>query len=293
MSDAVKRAAQHVVQAPRRAAVGYWRGFTYPMSGMKAVYAEHSDLVRIWIWPLIITALAMGGVGWAVWSYHDALLATMWTEPSGEGWLASIGRFIHGMLEVVLGIILFFGGLIAVHLLTSVFAAPFNDSLSEALEMRFTGRKAKPFSWSAFAGDLLRTVALEAGKLTIYIGIMLPMLIFSWVVPGCGQVVYAIFGFLFSVLYLAVDYVDWPAARRGWSVGKRARFARKNLVPMLGFGTGVWILLFIPFANLLFMPAAVAGGTRLFLDLAGPAEGVSDAVDAGVNLSAGVESVPR
>jgi len=34
-----------------------------------------------------------------------------------------------------------------------------------------------------------------------------------------------------------------------------------------GFGTGVWILLFVPLVNLFFMPAAVAGGTMLFLGL--------------------------
>ena len=43
---------------------------------------------------------------------------------------------------------------------------------------------------------------------------------------------------------------------------------------MFGFGTGVWLFLFIPLVNLLFMPAAVAGGTLLFLDLEG--EGTSD-----------------
>ena len=35
--------------------------------------------------------------------------------------------------------------------------------------------------------------------------------------------------------------------------------------PVAGFGTGVWVLLFIPLVNLFFMPAAVAGGTMLFL----------------------------
>jgi len=43
-------------------------------------------------------------------------------------------------------------------------------------------------------------------------------------------------------------------------------------VPMFGFGTGVWLFLFIPFLNLFFMPAAVAGGTLLYLDLEGPGE---------------------
>jgi uncharacterized protein involved in cysteine biosynthesis len=36
---------------------------------------------------------------------------------------------------------------------------------------------------------------------------------------------------------------------------------------VLGFGASVWVLLLIPLVNLFFMPAAVAGGTMLFLDL--------------------------
>jgi CysZ protein len=36
---------------------------------------------------------------------------------------------------------------------------------------------------------------------------------------------------------------------------------------VVGFGTGVWVLLFIPLVNLFFMPAAVAGGTMLFVAL--------------------------
>ena len=42
------------------------------------------------------------------------------------------------------------------------------------------------------------------------------------------------------------------------------------------FGTGVWLFLFVPLVNLLFMPAAVAGGTLLFLELERAAEPASE-----------------
>ena len=32
---------------------------------------------------------------------------------------------------------------------------------------------------------------------------------------------------------------------------------------MFGFGTGVWLFLFVPFLNLLFMPAADCGKTTI------------------------------
>jgi CysZ protein len=73
-----------------------------------------------------------------------------------------------------------------------------------------------------------------------------------------------------TAVYLGVDYIDWPAARRDWSVRDRLSFARAELPAVAGFGTGVWILLFVPLVNLFFMPAAVAGGTMLFLSLERP-----------------------
>ena len=95
-----------------------------------------------------------------------------------------------------------------------------------------------------------------------------PLFIASNFIPG-GQIVYAIFGFLFTAIYFSIDYVDWPASRRNRSVAYRFGLVTDHFMPMFGFGTGVWLFLFVPLLNLLFMPAAVAGGTMLFLDLEG------------------------
>jgi uncharacterized protein involved in cysteine biosynthesis len=53
------------------------------------------------------------------------------------------------------------------------------------------------------------------------------------------------------------------------------RAALKHWPAMLGLGAAIWALLFVPLLNVLFMPAAVAGGTLLFLDLH-PAPGTGD-----------------
>ncbi|HEY6876815.1 MAG TPA: EI24 domain-containing protein, partial [Polyangiales bacterium] len=115
--------------------------------------------------------------------------------------------------------------------------------------------------------DLARSVSLELVKLCIYVAVMGPLLIASWLLPGVGQALYMVFASLFTWLYFAVDYVDWPASRRG--LGLRARFVLLRTRPflMLGFGCAVALCLFVPLLNVCFMPLAVAGGTRLFLDL--------------------------
>jgi len=267
MSQGFGQATRRAAKAPIRSALGFWTGFKYPFGGIKTVYGEHRDLVRIWCWPLLITLASLVTVGWSVWNYHDLVMGWMWEAPTDEGWWASIVRGVHSVLEFLLGALLFVVGVIVVQLLSSVIAAPFNDALSETLERRWTGEPGADFRWSSLFKDLGRTVVLELGKVTLFVAVMLPAFVLSLLVPGVGQALYTVAGTTFTIGYLGLDYVDWPAARRGLSVGERASFFRRHAMPMLGFGAGVWVFLFFPFLNLLFMPAAVAGGTRLFLDM--------------------------
>ena len=120
-------------------------------------------------------------------------------------------------------------------------------------------------------GDVVRTIRLELLKVLVYAGVVGPLFIVSIFLPGIGQLV-SLIAFALTVIYLGIDYVDWPAARREWSVSDRVAFARAQLPAVAGFGTGVWVFLFIPLVNLFFMPAAVAGGTMLFVALDGARE---------------------
>jgi len=171
-------------------------------------------------------------------------------------------------------------GILAVVMLTNVVAAPFNDFLSEEVERIVTGKQGPPFSLKVILRDTVRTVGLEILKLVIYAMIMIPLFLLAQLLPAVGHVIYSVFAFLFTALYFAVDYLDWPASRRNRSVTYRFGLLTDHFMPMFGFGTGVWLFLFIPLVNLLFMPAAVAGGTLLFLDVEGRALGPDPAADA-------------
>ncbi|NOY92719.1 MAG: hypothetical protein GXP55_16135 [Deltaproteobacteria bacterium] len=268
----LRKLAQGAVAAPKRMGIGFFSGLRYPFRGMRFVYGKHPDLVRFWLPPIVITGIMLVLVFGGVFHYHDAITDWIWTAPTGESFWASVGRFFHGLLDVVLGVMLVLGGLVAVMLSTSVLAAPFNDALSAEVERLVTGADGPPFRFSTMLRDLLRTVGMELVKLLLYALVMLPLFVASLMLPVVGQILYSVFGFLFTAMYFALDYIDWPATRRGRGVGARLGIGRKQFPSMFGFGTGVWLFLFIPFLNLFFMPAAVAGGTLLFLDLEG-AEG--------------------
>ncbi len=278
------RVASAVAVAPLRAAGGFWQGLRYPVRGARLVYLEHPGLVRIWIVPVLLTFGALLGAGWFALGQHADLAEALWREPSGEAWWVEPLRWLHQGFEWIVLLVLLGAALLLAVVLSSVFAAPFNDALSERVEGLVTGRPPPPFSWSRLLGDVLATVTLEAVKWTVYLLVMGPLWLLSLWVPGVGQVLYAVFGFLFSAVYLAVDFVDYAAARAGWTLGARLGLLRRRPAAMLGFGTALWVLLFVPLLNLFFMPAAVAGGTLLFLEASGGAAASGRGAGPGTDL---------
>jgi len=267
----VAQSAGAVVKSP----IGFARGLSYALRGMRFVYFKHPKLARYWLFPVLITGVALAAVFYGAGSYNEDVGAALWSlfpESWSEatGWVGGLLSAFRWLVELIAAILLAVLGLVLVLLLSSVVAAPFNDALSEAVEQILTGKPAPPFSFARMLADIARTVRLELGKALLYVAVVGPMFLASFFIPGVGQII-SLVGFALTAVYMGIDYVDWPAARRDWSVGDRVAFTRRQLPAVAGFGTGVWILLFIPLINLLFMPAAVAGGTILFLELQ-PAE---------------------
>jgi uncharacterized protein involved in cysteine biosynthesis len=295
-SDGAKAAARRAAGVPKATVVGFWKGLAYPFRGAKLVFFEHPGLVRFWGIPILITGALLVAVLWGGWAWHEDVTNLVWADPAdaaGEllksfpeagkekpelgdkrleragGLWVEAGHWAHTALEILVLLLLWAVGLVLVVFLTNVVAAPFNDLLSEEVEHLLIGKKGPDFSLKILVRDSVRTVGLEAVKMVLYLAVMVPLYLLSLLLPGIGQVIYTIFAFLFTAFYFAIDYVDWPASRRNRGVGYRFGMLRAHFLPMFGFGTGVWLFLFIPLVNLLFMPAAVAGGTMLFLDLEG------------------------
>ncbi len=255
--------------AVAKSPIGFARGLAYAIRGGRFVYFQHPRLVRYWAFPILITGAALVSVFYGAGALYDDLAGAVWSwfpeswsEATGfVGWLLTALRWL---IQLVSGVLLTLLGLVVVVLLSSVVAAPFNDALSEAVEHMLTGGRPPAFSLKRMLADIVRTMRLEIGKVLLYAAIVGPMFLASFFIPGIGQAI-SLVGFALTAIFLGVDYVDWPAARRNWSVGDRVAFTKRQLPAVTGFGTGVWVLLFIPLVNLFFMPAAVAGGTMLFV----------------------------
>ena len=256
---------------PFKQVAGVFVGLVHPLIGMRFVYRRHPELKKYWVWPILITIAAMAvSVALAV-GYYDDLSAMIWSlmpdrvEDIDSWWASSL----KSVLQFLVGLVLVTVSVVLVIALSAVFAAPFNDALSEAVEGIAAGKAPVPFSLSAVLRDAARAISIEAGKAIVYLAVIGPLFVLSFFVPLAAQIL-GVAGFLLSSWYLAFDYVDWPAARRDWPLKKRRQFFFRHLGTMTGFGVGVWVIVFLPIVNLLFMPAAVAGGTLLFVRLSPP-----------------------
>lgn len=259
-----------------RARPGFFRGLTYPLRGAKLVFRTHLGLARYWAFPVLITFGALLGVMVTAVQHRADLVHVVWasfdptTQPA-SWWIGALRGLLGWLLAAAaVGI----GGLLVLTV-SGVLAAPFNDALSAAVE-RIRGQSLPPDSSpGAFFAGVVRTVATETIKLFGYALVMGPLWVVAFVAPVVGGPVLAVVGFTITVAYLAIDYTDWPASRRDTPLRGRAQWLRDHAAPLAGFGVAAWFLLWVPGINLVLMPAAVAGGTLLYLDLetANEAEG--------------------
>lgn len=242
------------------------RGLLYPLRGL-AILRRHPGLARFWLPPIALTLSALvASIAFAV-RYYDNAVELLWPTPHVASWFGWILSALHGLLSALAFLVGIGLAMVVSALLANLLAAPFNDALSEAVEELEAGNPTPAFSLARLLGDLARTVRIELTKLVLYASVMGPLWLLSWLVPGVGQVLYLVFGGLFTALYFAIDYSDWPASRRGLTFSQRIVLLRTRPFLTLGFGFAVAVCLFVPLLNICFMPLAVAGGTRLFLDL--------------------------
>lgn len=244
----------------------FFRGMRYPVGGLGFVFRNPS------LWklagPIVLCAIALfvlvlaGGIRWG-----GGLIEAVWETPDQEGFWGGVLSVLHGLYAFVFAAGLVVIGYYVWMALTALVTAPLKDLLSEKIESMRTGRPGPPFSIAGLVAEVGRTLRVEGGKLALYVVLMLPLWVVSFVVPWLGQLLLTVVGWYFTAVYLCFDFLDWPMSRRGWGFRHRFRQIRENQALSLGFGTSCWLLLFVPIVNVLLVPGAVAGGTHLFVDL--------------------------
>lgn len=180
-------------------------------------------------------------------------------ELSAYTFVIVAARIIVQMLLVILSLILIF---IVAYCAGLVIASPFNDALSERVEIIKDGFSPSPFSFMRFISETMRVAKVETLKAFLLFVIPIALLILN-IIPIVGGFLYIIFTFLFGSLSFGFSYADLPATRRALSFKERLIFIRRNKWALIGFGIGF----IIPFFGLVFSAPMVVGGTLLYIEL--------------------------
>lgn len=248
---------------PRRgnAIVRIFRGFGYLFEGWAFVFSRHPSLLKFCLLPLLINILVFSGVAVSLYFYYGDLVALIWAKP--ETWLLQILWYLAYIFIFLIILLLAY---LAFFIVQALLSAPFNDLLSERVEILTTGEEPPAFSWDRLIRGLGKTMLHELAKLGIWVAIMAPAFLVSFV-PVIGKPVFAVIGFYITATFFAYDYIDYSMARREWTFKEKRALLKQNRALSFGFGSSLAVALLIPVVGLLCVPMAAVGGTLLFCDL--------------------------
>jgi CysZ protein len=248
------------VQPKRSFAVNFSRGFFAPFRSVR-ILRSNPRLIQYILIPFLINTLVFSG---AVYLGLDFFGSTVVEYiPQGEAWYWSVLYWLLWSVAVLLtAVLVFFSFTVVGNLL----ASPFNDLLSERTEEVLSGAvNDQPFALGRFFSDALQTVLMEAKKMWIFVVIMVFILPLN-LIPGIGNSIYTVLAVSLTLFFLCFEYLGFVLVRKRkfFREQKSYIFGRKFL--MLGFSCGVMALLTIPFFQLLCIPLAVIGVTRLWCE---------------------------
>ncbi len=213
--------------------------------------------IRRWaIAPLVLNALLfMLLLAFGVWA------AVHYTgEATGDSWWGSLLQILaaFGAAAVMLTVTFFTFGMVA-----ALAAAPFNELISQGTE-RILTRDTGEIRDRGFLSEMLRAGLSALKMFLLEMAVVIPAM-FLLLIPVAGPLLFAVpAGF-----FMALTYMDYSLDRRKLGVGSKLSFCLKHLPEVMGFGVLVYACMLVPFVNVLTVPVAAVGGTRLFLSLKG------------------------
>lgn len=220
--------------------------------------------IRLWVAiPLLLNAILF--IGLSIFALQQL---EGWVS-YGLGWLPDWEwlSFLHSLLWLFLaGLWLFFYSFVYV-VLGNLLAAPFNGILSEKVEAHLTGKVPQDTTWQILLEIAARSIGREIQKMLYFapraLGILLLCFILSFI-PGINFLV-PVIGFMWGAWWLAIQYIDYPVDNQQRSFDTLKQAIKSNNGLTYGFGSIAFLASTIPVVNILAMPAAVVGGTLLWV----------------------------
>jgi CysZ protein len=206
----------------------------------------------------LVTLIALAGLVWALSHWIGDWVS--WVVARPENWL---GRVLWYVLAALVYLVLLVVGAYSLPLLA---LAPLQDPLSTATEAACGDFAAPPFSLARIVRETGIALGHTATRVLLLLAGQAVLLLLN-LIPGAGHVAWIVASTLWTMAWLAVEYLDSPMTRHRYTFRDVRRVVWKRLTLSLGFGAALYILLWIPILNFFLIPLAVVGGTLLFRGL--------------------------
>ncbi len=240
------------------------QGFGYPFRAIE--YARGHGLMGKVAAPLFIGALIYLAFLVGMYFFFDDMVQWFWARPDSDSWWIWLVLPLWYVFTLILRVLLLGLSMIFFVVVTLVVTAPFNSLLSERVEFQRLGTPEPSFEVGRTAKDILYAVKDLVLYLLLFVGVSLGLLLLNFV-PLFGNVASAILGALFTWMLFALQFLDYPLARRYMKFGAKWKVVRRNLALSSGFGLAVFVALLVPIAGMFLMPFACIGGTLMYSDM--------------------------
>jgi CysZ protein len=232
----------------------YISGIKYFLGGFESI--QQPGVRRYAILPILINILLFGAGIYLLGNQFSSLMEQY--LPDSEGYWIILVYLLWIIFGLLILIIIFF----TFTLLANLLGAPFNGPLAAAIERNIEGHIEQTVD-SSLIGDIAKAISGELRKWLYYLFWAIPLLIISFI-PAIN-IVSPFLWFIFGAWMMAIEYMDYPMGNHNYTFPTIKETLRQHRMLSLGFGTAVMAFTMIPVINLVVMPAAVAGASKLWV----------------------------
>jgi CysZ protein len=174
-----------------------------------------------------------------------------------DSWLDFLRWLLWPLFALTIILLLFY----TFTLVANLIAAPFNDLLAARVVQLLGGTlpdSAATDLQQAMKG-ILPALMGEGRKMGYFLLRAVPLIIL-FLIPGLNLLAPFLW-LLFSAWFLALEYFDYPMGNQGIEFSEQLDHIKPHRLALLGFGSGVTLMMMVPLLNFVAMPAAVIGAT--------------------------------
>lgn len=231
---------------------GFLRGLAYPFRGF-AFLAGHRALWKYAAGAYALNLVLFTAAAAVLWAFWPDLLRAVTPEKT-PSWLLPAVSCLLMLVAAMLALFLF-------TIVGNLVAGPFLDAMTERM-LGILGETLPPSR--GLASALGRTLVNQLLKLVLFGGIQFLLLLL--LVTPAGFLHPPLAGLL-TVLFLALEYADYPLDARRVPVPSRLGWVFRRARPALGFGAACLGLSLVPFVLYFLLPSAVCGAVLLVRDI--------------------------